>query len=204
MFIHRTCITRNKQFSYNILVYHIAALTPVTSQFISRQIGLIQKSFRFDIEFSANISKTMSAIAVKFSGWSFYTQIFIIIIYRYPLKFNVGLYVNTFVRSSWELKCSIREITMISFCYKKGVIFNKRTSGENLYKVYSICTSLAIHFVYDFKKLIFFGLLLLRWAMWPEGLFVGFLRTRQLDFITKFVLLWCFFLVGVGVSDISF
>lgn len=40
----------------------------VESQFISRQIGLIQKSYRCQIRFFPNISKCTCAIAVKFSG----------------------------------------------------------------------------------------------------------------------------------------
>lgn len=53
----------NEQFSYNILVSHIAVLTPW------RQISSCAKSeplFRCEIWFSPNILKTTYAIAVKF------------------------------------------------------------------------------------------------------------------------------------------
>lgn len=71
------------------------------------------------------------------------------------------------------MQCSRCDITMKSFCYKRGSGLNMRISGEKLeklYRIYSFTCTWYEFLAYDSLKLIFLWLLMFRWAMWSKGL----------------------------------
>lgn len=59
---------RKSTISYDFLVFSYSGVNLMTLDFISHQIGFIQKSFSYEIGFSPNIMKSTYAIAVKFPG----------------------------------------------------------------------------------------------------------------------------------------